>query len=304
MKQNIKTIICLLIVSLTQSVFAQKKTTNSDKEIQQAYQNIKIHMPISKRVELFSHYFLKRRYLLGALGEGKNGNMDKNPLYRTDSFDCQTYVSTVLALVKSNNLTEFKKRIIDIRYSNNQPSFLTRNHFVSADWNTNNRSKGYLVDITKRIFDKQGEPVYALARAEINKASWVKNIIRRKKNNSELGYELKQKINGLKTVKATIPYIPLNSLFFANQEANTFLFNQIPSGAIIEIVRPNWDLTKSIGTRLNVSHIGFAIRKDNQLYFREASQIKKKVVDILLTKYLKKYINSPTIKGINIHIIQ
>jgi hypothetical protein len=55
-----------------------------------------------------------------------------------------------------------------------------------------------------------------------------------------------------------------------------------------------------IGTNLNASHVGFAIKKQNKLYFREASMIKKKVSDTPLDEYLSNYLNSPSVKGINI----
>ena len=82
-----------------------------------------------------------------------------------------------------------------------------------------------------------------------------------------------------------------------------YFFQQIPNAAIIEIVRPNWDLTKEIGTHLNVSHIGFAIWKNKTLYFRQASSIHHQVIDTPLTSYLYDALkNSETIKGINIQI--
>ncbi len=43
-----------------------------------------------------------------------------------------------------------------------------------------------------------------------------------------------------------------------------------------------------------------AIKKQNKLYFREASMIKKKVSDTPLDEYLSNYLNSPSVKGINI----
>ena len=48
-------------------------------------------------------YFKGKPYVLGSLGEGKAAIFDKNPIYRTDTFDCETYVSTVLALVVSDD---------------------------------------------------------------------------------------------------------------------------------------------------------------------------------------------------------
>src|SRR5688572_7398635 len=43
-------------------------------------------------------FFLDAPYLLEPLGEGPDGVYSQEPLYRTDRFDCVTYVDTVLAL--------------------------------------------------------------------------------------------------------------------------------------------------------------------------------------------------------------
>src|SRR5579863_9448532 len=57
------------------------------------------HSPnLVKRLDADSRYFLNTRYLIGALGEGPEAQYDQSPLYRTDAFDCVTFVSTVIAL--------------------------------------------------------------------------------------------------------------------------------------------------------------------------------------------------------------
>ena len=101
---------------------------------------------------------------------------------------------------------------------------------------------------------------------------------------------------------STIPYIPLSVLFDNAGQANMHLFKQIPNAGIIEIVRPNWDLTKQIGTHLNVSHLGFAIWINNVIFFREASSEHHQIIDVPLIDYLRAAQKSPTIKGINIQI--
>lgn len=266
-----------------------------DRDMAAVFKQIETVTAIDQRVEIISRQFIDKPYHLGALGEGVNGKYDKNPLYRSDGFDCQTYVSTVVALSHSQTLTEFKQNIIQVRYANNTPRYLERNHFVSSDWNINNQKKGFIEDITTSIYDEQGKHVHKTAITIINKASWFAHNAQNKRQ--------KQLINDSKHIaskRATIAYIPLSVLFHKTGKSNAYLFAQIPSGSIIEIVRPNWNLKASIGTNLNVSHLGIAIRRGNQLYFREASSVHKKVVEIPLTHYLKQYRNSKTIKGINI----
>lgn len=101
-----------------------------------------------------------------------------------------------------------------------------------------------------------------------------------------------------------IPYIPLGQLINHQGQLNTYLLKQIPSGAIIEIVRPNWHLKEIIGTDLDISHLGFAFWKNNILYFRQASSTEHKVVDLPLLTYLNEASKNPTIGGINVQIIK
>jgi hypothetical protein len=106
----------------------------------------------------------------------------------------------------------------------------------------------------------------------------------------------------LQTV-STIDYIPLTALFNNKDQANKDILAQIPNGAIIEIVRPNWDLEQQIGTHLNVAHLGFGIWHNSILMFRSASSRYNRVVDEPLIEYLRQMRTSPTIKGINIQIV-
>ena len=63
----------------------------------------------------------------------------------------------------------------------------------------------------------------------------------------------------------------------------------IPSGAILLLVHPNLDLTQTIGTHLNVVHMGFAIWRNGILKFRAASSIHQQVIDIPLLQYLQAF---------------
>ncbi|WP_067094403.1 N-acetylmuramoyl-L-alanine amidase-like domain-containing protein [Marinomonas atlantica] len=81
---------------------------------------------------------------------------------------------------------------------------------------------------------------------------------------------------------------------------NQALLNRIPSGSIISMVRPNYDVKQWIGTNLNVTHQSIAIRKNGQLYLRHASQLRRKVVDERFTDYFSKYLINSSLKGFNI----
>ncbi len=155
-------------------------------------------------------------------------------------------------------------------------------------------------------------PVFKLAKALIDKPAWYQHFklstIRLK--TKDKSHKLKQldalKSKGLqlKPVTAVIPYLPLTALFDPKGQANMALFRQIPHGAIIEIIRPNWDLRPEIGTCLNVSHLGFAFWKRGILIFRNASSLSHRVDETPLIEYLYNARVSPTIKGINVQVLR
>ncbi|MFI4919332.1 MAG: N-acetylmuramoyl-L-alanine amidase-like domain-containing protein [Legionellales bacterium] len=265
-----------------------------------------------QRIDWFSAKFLGDKYLLGALGEGPGARYDQFPKYRTDAFDCDTYVTTVVSLALAHSLKSFQQCLKHTRYQNGKATYLYRNHFTSIDWNKNNQQRGVLKDITLTIKDQNQRPVALFANALINKSNWyayksIATIRLEHENKTQQAtrlLELKAQGKNLKTSRSKVPYLPFTALFTDKSKPNLYLFAQIPQGAIIEIIRPNWDLRKLIGTSLNISHLGFAIWIKGHLYFRQASSQQGKVVDVLLVEYLKEAQKSPTIKGINIQIVK
>ncbi len=312
-KQLFLAFFCVLLSQPSTAIQERTQKINTEKVIYQLYHNLKANPTsnIASRVEWISSQFLGKPYLLGALGEGEKGRYDQYPLYRMDAFDCETYVDTVLALAFSNKPNQFKYCMNQVRYQNGQISFINRNHFTCLDWNQNNQQKGFIKDITASIHNQKNRSVAKYAHALINKPEWYAHmttrIIRLNNNNSleqaKRLNALKRRGNKLKIDTSALPYIPLSVLFDKQGNPNYYLFNQIPNAAIVEIVRPNWDLTKEIGTHLNVSHLGFVIWKNNVLLFRQASSTYNSVVDIPLIDYLAEAKKSPTIKGINIQVV-
>ncbi|MDF1677174.1 MAG: DUF1460 domain-containing protein [Legionellaceae bacterium] len=302
---------------LSQSTFAspeQQTTTyaEAEKTIQKLYHTLGAKpTPMPTRLNQISRAFLHKPYKSNALGEGANATYDQGPLYRVDAFDCETYVDTVVAIALASNMNSFTQCIKQIRYKNGQVDFVTRNHFASLDWNLNNEKAGILKDITQSLVDPHNQPVAKMATTTINKPLWYaklpENRIRlpntsakaQKKQHEALKHEGAR----LKATTVSTPYIPLTTLFDEKGRPNHALFHQIPNGAIIEIVRPDWQLKEKVGSNLNISHMGFVFRKNGQLRFRHASTIKKKVSDMSLIHYLKEVRNSPTIRGINIQVV-
>ena len=277
-----------------------------DRVITKLYKSLPANISQKQKLQWFSKQFINKPYGSGPLGEGDNGHYDQTPLYRTDRFDCLTYVETVMALNMAKDLHEFKRQIVNIRYQGDKPTYLQRNHFTSLNWNLNNIKKGYIKDITNTILNKHHQPIYKVATATIDKSAWlkrrtIKNIkIKDSVNTSNSLKQLHQHANQFSKQKSSINYLPLKNLFHDKKQANNFIFNQIPSGSIIEIIRPNWQMKNLIGTNLNVSHLGLVFRINKILYFREASSLKHRVTEVPLVAYLKNHLKSPTIKGISV----
>jgi hypothetical protein len=311
-KINITTIILFLSLWLQHSLchaFQEDHTPNPDLEIQKIFQYFKQRPNLSKsqRLEYISEAWLNKPYLLFALGEGQNAAFDQHPLYRTDAFDCETFVDTVLALTLSQNIDEFKKNMNKIRYQNGQVDFLQRNHFTGLEWNTSNQQQGFIQDITPSITHNH-KSIYLISQTPINKGGWYKHLSTNRiylPHSSEAQKIIQyQKLKSLGSAQdiatSEVTYLPLTSLFDAQGHLHRDILSQIPNGAIMEIVRPQWDLEKQIGTQLDISHLGFLIYKKGTIYFRNASSKHQKVIDQKLEDYLVKCLKSPTIKGIHI----
>lgn len=305
---------CLSLLSFNTNANIHPKQQQAIETINQLYHSLNQMQKsdMTLRLDTISANFLGKPYLLGALGEGSHARFDQEPRYRTDAFDCETYVTTVLALTLANNTQGFKQCLSKLRYHNGQVSYITRNHFTELDWNLNNQHQGFVKDITESFQDKNKVPVAKMARALIDKPSWYQHFTlatirlqsQDKEEQTKRLAELKRRGAKLQKTNAQLPYIPLTSLFNAKGEPNKYLFAQIPNGAIVEIVRPNWNLREQIGTNLNVSHLGFVFWKKGVPTFRQASSIYNKVVDVPLIDYLKQaHEQSPTVKGINVQIV-
>lgn len=259
-----------------------------------------------QRLELFSQYFMDRPYLVGALGEGEHGDFDQSPLYRTDAFDCLTYVNTVLALVRSDNLMSFRRELLQINYAESKPRYENRLHFM-AEWNSINAARGVIRDITAELVANPA--VRQRAVTWIDKPNWFRHrhLADIKLLASLTAEAIQSRLAQLQTLadqqtclRSELDYIPLTALFPESGVVNAGLFERIPQGAIIEIVRPNWDLREQIGTHIDVSHLGFVFWQQNECILRHASSEIGKVCEQPLVAYLQQYLSSPTIKGINV----
>ena len=166
----------LILSALYSAPMLAGTLNNSKNKIDNLYQKMPSSFNHQQKLQWLSKQFLNKPYKLGPLGEGKNGRYDQSPLYSTNDFDCTTYVETIMALAVANNLEQFNQQLIEIRYQDNRPSYLTRNHFMSGSWNPSNIKKGYVKDITNTILDKAKKPIFKVATAIIDMPNWIRNI--------------------------------------------------------------------------------------------------------------------------------
>jgi hypothetical protein len=262
-----------------------------------------------KKILGVSEYLLNRPYCLGALGEGRQGVFDQSPIYRTDRFDCLTFINTILALTFSHDLKSFQKKIQAMRYFQLPIDYAHRCHIMSLDWNRYHASQGMITDITHTILHRNGRKMFRSAQAVIDKKAWFEH---RTSNNIKLQYSLslREEKNLLEKLRhsadtaeaksVNIHYLPMPELFNANKQIKEDILTQLPCVSLLEIVRPNWDLRETIGTHLHISHIGLAFKKEQHWWFRHASSQYNTVTDVALCSYLAQYLNHETIKGVNL----
>ena len=257
------------------------------------------------RIEIFSASFLGLPYGDGGpLGEGETGRYDQDPLYRFDTFDCTTYVETILSLALTRDVFSFEKKMDELRYENAQVDYLTRNHFPSLQWIPNNVKNGELLEINHFILPA---PERKMAEAVINLPGWLKKIkleeIRAPYATTNerllLLEELRSYSSQYHPIIARLDYLPIPTLL-----SRPSLLKKIPHGAIVNFVRPNWDLTEIAGTHMNVSHQGFVFQTKSGPILRHASSSnEKKVLEVPFYEYLKKFENHATLKGIHLMVV-
>ncbi|MFT2109868.1 N-acetylmuramoyl-L-alanine amidase-like domain-containing protein [Marinomonas sp. 2405UD68-3] len=258
------------------------------------------------KMENLSAALLGASYEDGSLGEGEQGKYDKDPLIRFDVFDCTTYIETVLAGAMSPSVNEFMPNLMKLRYKNGEVSFVARNHFPSKDWIPNNQDK--LMDVTAQV---AGDDL-TIAKTVIDKPAWYSTMkadrLQCDDDSSDACQTLLSQLHAegraFRPESVEMPYVPLTALYLDTTNVNQALLDRIPSGSIINMVRPDWNIRKWIGTNMNVSHQSIAIRKGNQLFLRHASQTNKRVEDVGFLNYFAQYDAKSSLKGFNVQVLR
>lgn len=259
---------------------------------------------VVQRMDYFSGKWLGLPYgLNGPLGEGESGRYDQDPLFRFDTFDCTTFVETVISLARSSSLEQFEDTMNRIRYRNGVVDYLERNHFPEKQWIPNNVANGYLVEINHLI----------LPASKIKNTAAIHdfgNWLRFKKPNDiqVSGANDQQKLGLLadlqghaslySPVPVSIDYLPVSELLSEPES-----LSRIPSGTLVNFVRVDWKIADRIGTDLLVSHQGLVFQKNGVTVLRHASfGAEMRVVEVVLSDYLRSIKPESSLKGI--HLLQ
>lgn len=256
-------------------------------------------------LEAISARLLGVPYKLGVSGEGRLDVYDQDPLWRLDALDCTTYVETVMAAAAARDPRGFERALFSVRYEGGWVSYVTRNHFPEADWLPNNERAGHVLDITRALFpDLARDTSLVISKARWYAAKTANDIEPRERDEAlreRLAAELRDLAPRFRDEPVTLPYLPMQSFYVKNPEngelePNLEVLRKIPTASIFNIVREGW---APGGHALAISHQGFLIQKADGLYMRHAST-NKQVMEDRIDVYFRRFLDSPTVKGINI----
>lgn len=241
--------------------FQPASNTRIQEELRRIHQQT---ASLPQRVEAVSELFLGAPYKHGALGEGPDGEFDRDPLIRFDAFDCTTFVETVMALSLDSDLNSAMRTLQKIRYKDGQIGYATRNHFIELDWVPNNVRAGYLRDITSDVAGRNALEIHKT----ISKRQWY---LRKSPASLEGAFaeDKKQRLvpkmqhlgEQFPDERATLIVLPVKALPLA--------LANIPSGTIANLVHVDQRDKETI-----VSHQVFLIKKGDGWYVRHAASDK------------------------------
>ncbi len=251
--------------------------------------------------------FCDRPYIEAPCGEGAQGNYSTRPIYREDGFDCVTLVNTAMTHYFCMSASDREAMAIRLNYYGERVDYLARFHFMSADWCPELTRLKIIKDLTPGMVGEDGASLASVANAYINRQAW---LLSRTTSDLYLGADvspvqleqhlalLHAQVSTLSNVSVTTPYLTLSQVLDDCGKLKLAVFDQLPNDVIMLIVRPNWDLTNSIGTHLNVSHLGIIGRGVDEWQFIHASSKAKCVQQVALASYLRSCTTSKTIDGI------
>lgn len=201
--------------------------------------------------------FVGAKYVTSPLGEGEG--FDPDPRYRTDAFDCLTFVETAIAMTIAPDAVE--KKLDAIRYAGDTVSYGERNHVMEAQWLPNNVKKGVLRDVTKRY----GGDAVVTVKKTLGDEQWEQ------KEGRGLKLDREHQARGEFSLDIIPARVALEKLKAA------------PEGTVVVVVRAD---RPRLVTR--ISHVGFLLQRKKGPAMRHASRTFGRIVDEPLSAYLDR----------------
>ena len=249
------------------------------------------------RVEEVSRGLLSVPYGGDPLGEGPGARYDQDPLLRDDAFDCTTYVETVLAGALASSAEEVEALLTRIRYHAGRVDYRLRNHFTSLDWIPHVQSLGVLSEETASLAGRAGVEV-RYSRVRIDKAGWysAKKASQLRLNESLPGSERERRLEewraeglGFAVEEVVLPYLRFEDLLEGGKLRES-VARALPEVSVVQVVRPDWDLSATIGTALDVSHQVLVLRLEGgALRVRHASSDARRVIEEDFSAFISAY---------------
>ena len=264
---------------------------------------IQKHATINNANQRLKHYckaLMNRTYLRWCVGDGPHGLYNQKPMYRTDYFDCVTWVNTLLALLHAQDIHEFIALYLNQQYRG-PCCFLNRNYFMESHWIKANIQDQRIHELSNQLSQKWRLPIQH-ASTIIDIPAWLKH---HKAEDIHLlqpnATNIQQRLLRLHAyAKLTRPINNNLSYFYIDHllQLTPKDFINLPP-IIAMVVRPNWDVRNLIGTHLNISHLGICLTKKNQtIAFYHASSEHKQVVEVNFFDYLEFCKNKiPSVQG-------
>ena len=240
---------------------------------------VRVETEASVGQQLFaaSQRFLGVPYVLGPLGEGENGEFDRDPLVSYTGLDCTTFVEETMAFALGRDSADALNILRHIRYRGGVIAYEARNHFTEADWLPNNIAVGFLRDITAEVAGPAARSVSKI----ISKRAWY--AAKTEADLSGFDWETPEaraaRAARLRALGANIPdqrvalnYVPLEEL--------PRLLNSIPPGTVVSLVREDRADKPTL-----VSHQFFIFDGPRGKIIRHAAQ-GKQVMDVDAAQYI------------------
>lgn len=209
-----------------------------------------------------AQFFLDKPYVSSTLEVNEKEKLVLN----LQQFDCNTFVDNVLAIslsiCDSTGEAGFLKKLQEIRYRNGEINGYTSRIHYFTEWILENQKNGRVKDITKEI---GGKPY-------LNRTNFM--------SEHPQYYPALRDTNALHNIKKIENKLHQQTLFYIPKLEVSPSMVKIKTGDIITF-------TTSI-KGLDVVHVGFAVKRNRQVYLLHASSDYKKVMltDVTIHQYI------------------